>query len=156
MPDPPDESEGAERSERGGQRAGLRQVDEVRAHVGDGVVDEILFDVDDFKQINDEHGHLCGDFVLQQIARIGRREMRREELLGRLGGDEFGILSPEVEADGAVVLAERLRTAIAARRFSAEFITQPLEVTCSFGVAQLTPEMSNPEAFFSAADSALY
>jgi diguanylate cyclase (GGDEF)-like protein len=116
----------------------------------------VIFDIDGFKQINDEHGHLCGDFVLQQIARIGRREMRREELLGRLGGDEFGILSPEVEADGAVVLAERLRSAIAARRFSADFITEQLEVTCSFGVAQLTPEMPNPEAFFSAADNALY
>lgn len=152
-----------------------------RARRHDRQLSLILFDIDDFKQINDLHGHLCGDFVLQQIARIGRREMRREELLGRLGGDEFGILSPEVEADGATVLAERLRAAIAEspitaelidtplkvpRSFgaaqlppetvTAEIIETPLRVTCSFGVAQLTPEMATAETFYIAADKALY
>ena len=116
----------------------------------------ILFDVDDFKRINDKHGHLCGDFVLQQIAVIGRREMRREELLGRVGGDEFGILSPEVDAEGATVLAERLRQAIAETRLSAEIFESPLQVTCSFGVAELMPQMTTAEAFYSAADKALY
>jgi len=152
-----------------------------RARRHDRELSLILFDIDDFKQINDLHGHLCGDFVLQEIAKIGRREMRREELLGRLGGDEFGILSPEVEADGAMVLAERLRTAIAESTISAEIIEaplktpgstgvtqlppevatgeiieKPLRVTCSFGVAQLTPEMATAEIFYAAADKALY
>jgi GGDEF domain-containing protein len=107
--------------------------------------------------------------------------MRREELFGRLGGDEFGVLSPEVEADGARVLAERLRAVIAdsplttesveASRKSptfsdvgqrppetmAEAISKgPLSVTCSFGVAELTPDMENTDAFYAAADEALY
>jgi diguanylate cyclase len=152
-----------------------------RARRHDRRLSLILFDVDDFKHINDVHGHLSGDLVLQHIARIGRREMRREELFGRLGGDEFGVLSPEVEADGARVLAERLRTVIAdsplttesveAARKSPTFsdvgqrppetiaaaITRgPLNVTCSFGVAELEPDMENIEAFYAAADEALY
>ena len=152
-----------------------------RARRHDRRLSLILFDIDDFKQINDQHGHLCGDFVLQQIAKIGRREMRLEELLGRLGGDEFGILSPEVEAGGAMVLAERLRAAIAESPIAAEIIKTPLKVpsspgvaqlppemgtaeiiethlrvTCSFGVAQLTSEMETAEIFYAAADKALY
>ena len=127
-----------------------------RARRHDRRLSLILFDIDDFKRINDKHGHLCGDFVLQQIAVIGRREMRREELLGRLGGDEFGILSPEVDAAGATVLAERLRQVIAETRFSAEIFESPLQVTCSFGVAQLTPQMTTADAFYTAADKALY
>ncbi len=152
-----------------------------RARRHDRRLSLILFDVDDFKNINDVHGHLTGDLVLQHIARIGKREMRREELFGRLGGDEFGILSPEVEADGARVLAERLRAVIAGSSITTEavemslnaprspdaprtshetlaapIIKEPLSVSCSFGVAELTSDVANPEAFFAAADEALY
>jgi diguanylate cyclase (GGDEF)-like protein len=127
-----------------------------RARRHDRQLSLILFDVDDFKQINDEHGHLTGDYVLQEIARVADRHMRREEILARLGGDEFGILSPEVGVDGAATLAERLRANIEEHLFDAEFISSPPEVTCSFGVAELTDDMTTAERLFAAADSALY
>jgi diguanylate cyclase (GGDEF)-like protein len=116
----------------------------------------ILFDVDDFKRINDEHGHLYGDYVLQRIAEVARRQMRREEILARVGGDEFGILNPEVGLEGAATVAERLRTTIAGSVFETDFVRYPPRVTCSFGVAQLTENTSTADHLFNAADRALY
>lgn len=116
----------------------------------------VLFDVDDFKPINDRHGHLAGDFVLQEISRIALEHMRREEILARIGGDEFGILIPEIDADGARVVAERIRAAIEEHEFCPELASAPLRVTCSFGIAQLGPETAAPEDLFSGADNALY
>jgi diguanylate cyclase (GGDEF)-like protein len=116
----------------------------------------ILFDVDDFKSINDSHGHLCGDVVLQKIARLAAQMMRREATLARLGGDEFGILNPEVSADGAFILAEKLRLLIASEDFAPEVGHTRIAVTCSFGVAELDPDMATPDEVFHAADTALY
>jgi len=116
----------------------------------------ILFDLDNLKEINDVHGHSCGDLVLQHIAETGRRQMRREEIFGRLGGDEFGILCPEVDSGGAAVLAERLRSAVGGRSVHLEYAGPPLRVTCSFGIAQFEPGMETAEALFEAADRALY
>ncbi len=116
----------------------------------------ILFDIDNLKEINDRQGHVCGDLVLQYIARTGREQMRREELFGRLGGDEFGILCPEADSGGAAVLAERLRSAISGTPITVEGEEVPLRITCSFGVAQFDPAMETAEALFEAADQALY
>ncbi len=116
----------------------------------------ILFDIDNFKEINDRQGHACGDLVLQHIARTGREQMRREELFGRLGGDEFGILCPEADSGGAAVLAERLRSAISCAPVTVEGEEAPPRITCSFGVAQFDPAMETAEALFEAADQALY
>jgi diguanylate cyclase (GGDEF)-like protein len=116
----------------------------------------ILFDVDDLKTINDAHGHLTGDYMLQEIARLVDKHMRREEILARLGGDEFGILSPEVSASGAETVARRLRENVAEHTFTPDFISSELQVTCSFGVAELTNDMQSAEDLFSAADNALY
>ena len=114
----------------------------------------VLFDIDHFKGVNDTYGHLCGDFVLQQIVRRTSEHLRAEQVFARVGGEEFVILSPEMEIEGAVELAEKLRT-----RFESEvFRYAELEVgiTCSFGVAALEPEMSHPEELFAAADQAMY
>jgi len=116
----------------------------------------VLFDVDDLKVINDEHGHLTGDFVLQEIARIGRGQMRREEILARIGGDEFGILIPEVDAAGAKIIAERIREGVDEYKINSDFISETLRVTCSFGITELTPDMTTSEELFNAADNALY
>jgi diguanylate cyclase (GGDEF)-like protein len=114
----------------------------------------VLIDVDHFKAINDRYGHPCGDAVLQQIAGLITRQLRREELLARVGGDEFLVLCPEVGAAGVSILAERLRAAIDSHPFRRGDLT--LHVTCTFGVAELTPDIHNPAELYAAADAHLY
>ncbi|PYQ58065.1 MAG: hypothetical protein DMF53_21155, partial [Acidobacteria bacterium] len=73
----------------------------------------IIFDLDEFKTINDTYGHLCGDFILKQVASLARELVRPEQVLARVGGDEFVILAPETGAEGAEALASKLRDRIA-------------------------------------------
>src|SRR5205807_9490382 len=69
----------------------------------------VLFDVDHFKRVNDEYGHLAGDRVLQGIATVVGRQVRRDELLARYGGEEFAVVLPETSADAAAQFCERIR-----------------------------------------------
>src|SRR5207237_828725 len=68
------------------------------------------FDVDDFKLLNDRFGHAAGDAALLQVVRTIHLHLRTSDLLARLGGDEFALLMPEIDADGAVLLLDRLQT----------------------------------------------
>ncbi len=113
----------------------------------------ILFDLDDFKQINDSYGHLCGDFVLKQVASIARELTRPEEVLARVGGDEFAILAPETGIAGAETLALKLRERIQA--YEHRYGEVKITIRCSCGVAELLPEMSSPQDLYKAADAAL-
>jgi two-component system, cell cycle response regulator len=115
----------------------------------------ILFDVDHFKRINDSVGHLAGDAVLQGIARMVKELTRREQVVARIGGEEFAVLCPETPVSGAEALAEKLRAAFATEIIDIPGQTQ-LSVTCSFGVADLQPRMENSSALFTTADRALY
>jgi diguanylate cyclase (GGDEF)-like protein len=72
----------------------------------------LVMDVDDFKQINDSHGHAAGDLALQQIARIIKKSVRRSDICGRLGGEEFAIFLPEVNSESALTVAEKVRKTI--------------------------------------------
>ena len=114
----------------------------------------ILFDVDGFKEANDSQGHLCGDFVLKEIVTLVGDFFRKEQTFARVGGDEFAVLTPEARADGARILAERLRSRIANHEFS--YAEKPLRLTCSFGVAEFSADMKGPQELFEAADRALY
>ena len=73
----------------------------------------LMFDIDHFKQINDVHGHLAGDFVLKELARIVQQRIRRDEVFARYGGEEFAIILPETSLEGARALAEALREKVA-------------------------------------------
>lgn len=114
----------------------------------------IIIDLDQFKEINDTYGHLCGDFVLKQVITVVRELARQEQVIARVGGDEFVVLSPETELAGAVALAEKLRDRIAGLNYS--YCDYHIGVTCSFGVAQLQPGMADHQALYAAADQALY
>ena len=114
----------------------------------------ILFDVDHFKLVNDNHGHLCGDAVLQQIARRVSRHLRPEQMLARVGGEEFVILSPETEIEGALALAEKLRSEIAGEPFRHGDLE--LDISCSFGVAGLGDGATGKSELYEAADRAMY
>jgi diguanylate cyclase (GGDEF)-like protein len=113
----------------------------------------IIFDLDEFKQINDNYGHLCGDFVLKQVASVARELVRPEQMLARVGGDEFVILAPETPVAGAESLATKLRDRISG--LDHRYGDLRISLTCSFGVAELTERMAGPQDLYHAADSAL-
>lgn len=113
----------------------------------------ILFDLDHFKQINDGHGHLAGDAVLQALALIMRRTVRESDVLCRWGGEEFLVLLPDCPLAQAIGVAEKLREAIAEHDFPIP--DGAYRITASLGVAQCLPQESS-ESFFARADQALY
>jgi len=114
----------------------------------------VLADLDDFKAVNDLHGHTVGDDVLREFASVLKATVRDSDLAGRWGGEEFMLLLPGTDAAGAANLADRVRAGLAERSFlgrDGEVVT----VTCSFGVAQHSPGDHERELFASA-DRALY
>jgi diguanylate cyclase (GGDEF)-like protein len=114
----------------------------------------VLFDIDHFKAVNDTYGHLCGDYVLKQLADRVRASLRQEQVFARVGGEEFVILCPETNGENGYLLGEKLRDLIAAE--PVEYAGFQVPVTCSFGAAELTPDMSSARALYAAADRALY
>jgi diguanylate cyclase (GGDEF)-like protein len=100
----------------------------------------IVFDIDHFKRINDTRGHLAGDAVLRQIAALIAAHVRRDDLVARVGGEEFALLLPEIPLESARVVAEKLRALVARTAF--RFEDTEIPVTASFGVSSITPEAS--------------
>lgn len=114
----------------------------------------ILLDIDLFKRINDVHGHAHGDAVLKVLARVLRQFVRQGDVLARWGGEEFIVFLPETSLPEAIVLAERLREAIAALRIPHE--RGETAVTASFGVAQRDGDHATLDALIAWADDCLY
>jgi diguanylate cyclase (GGDEF)-like protein len=114
----------------------------------------VLADLDDFKGINDAHGHAVGDDVLREFAAVLKATVRESDLAGRWGGEEFLLLLPGTDGEGGAHLADRVRTALAERSFLGRDAAV-LHVTCSFGVAQHMSSGDERE-LFAAADRALY
>jgi diguanylate cyclase (GGDEF)-like protein len=114
----------------------------------------LLLDVDRFKDVNDQHGHLCGDLVLKQVAALLNQHGRRENCTARYGGDEFAVLLAETSLSGAMIFAERVRGAVEAEEICAE--GRRIAVTVSVGVAEWKPQMRAAEDLIALADTALY
>jgi len=114
----------------------------------------VLLDIDHFKKINDSLGHLTGDYVLRELARVVESRVRRDELFARYGGEEFCLVLPETSREGATNYAEIVRKAIEDHRFLFDGTDVPVTVSC--GVATFTPDMSRPVDIIRAADEALY
>jgi diguanylate cyclase (GGDEF)-like protein len=112
----------------------------------------ILFDVDHFKNVNDRFGHPAGDGVLKTIADACRKTIRVTDVLCRFGGEEFAIIAPETSGKDAMILAAKLRAAVALL----VFVDVPTSVTISLGVAEMGRESRTPDQVISAADDALY
>lgn len=113
----------------------------------------ILIDVDHFKNVNDRYGHGAGDAVLQGIAAALQQAGRKSDLVGRYGGEEFIVVLPATDADGATLAAERLRQAVASRVFSV--VDQVVPVTISLGYIS-DDGHQRLEDLLNAADQALY
>ncbi|MEQ3649205.1 MAG: GGDEF domain-containing protein [Hyphomonas sp.] len=114
----------------------------------------VYFDVDHFKSINDSYGHHAGDKVLKALAETCRTYLRQSDVFGRLGGEEFAILLPETDEKNAVMVAEKLRTAIGAMRFN--FKDSTVAVTSSFGVATQSDRTYDLTTLLARADTAMY
>ena len=112
----------------------------------------IIFDIDDFKIINDMHGHSIGDEVLKYIAKILLINIREQDINIRWGGEEFLILLPQTNLLGAIAVANKIRTSIEKQLFTDKF----LQITASFGVAQFTNEVDDGDTIIAKADNLLY
>ena len=115
----------------------------------------VMADIDHFKKVNDQYGHQVGDLVLIEVANLIREELRKPDVLGRYGGEEFGIILPETHLQGAWVVAERFRMRIAEHEFISD--DSPIPVTISLGVASF-PEsrVRSLDELVKAADDSLY
>ena len=115
----------------------------------------LMIDLDHFKRVNDEHGHLYGDFVLAGAADTIRTNLRQSDVVARYGGEEFVAMLPETEQDAAITVAEKLRSAVGGRDFSRDGTT--VRLTISIGVAAPpTSDLSDEDALISRADAAMY
>lgn len=114
----------------------------------------LLLDIDDFKVINDTYGHPEGDHVLQRIAETGRGTLRRGDVFGRIGGEEFAAVFPGCAPDMAMQVAERLQREIQRLTFNHEHKT--FGITVSQGLTSLTPEDESIDTLFARADAAMY
>ena len=114
----------------------------------------LLVDVDHFKRVNDNHGHLIGDEVLRALATELRQQVRESDVVGRFGGEEFTVLLPRTDDAGAYGIAERLRASAA--RMSVSAADARIQVTVSIGVAVLGQHGNDLFELLAAADLALY
>lgn len=114
----------------------------------------IMVDLDHFKDVNDRFGHAAGDLVLAGVAGCCRDQIRENDLLGRLGGEEFAILLTDGNVAAAHMIITRLSKAIAASRISS--IKGDVSVTASFGIATVDPAREELDAALIRADAALY
>jgi two-component system, cell cycle response regulator len=114
----------------------------------------VLFDIDHFKKINDAHGHVAGDGVLRQLAFVVKPRLRSQDLLARVGGEEFAVLLPEVERAGALVAAEKVRKLVEGAHFSID--AKELPCTVSVGTSTFDATMKSPVELYEKADKNLY
>jgi two-component system cell cycle response regulator len=117
-----------------------------------GRMSVIMVDIDHFKKLNDEFGHLLGDEILRTVSSILKQQLRKMDMVCRYGGDEFAILVPETTGDNALRVAEKLRRQVETH----EFPGVPRPVTISCGVADYPTHGVTRDEVVSAADTALY
>lgn len=135
---------------------GERLVSEIkRARRYDSFVSLLFLDLDNFKSINDVHGHLVGSHVLVEMAGAILASVRDTDVVARYGGDEFVVLLPETALDRAAHVAERIRTKLNESYFTGGRRLR-LRITASFGVAAYPVHALSPQQLIIAADSAMY
>ena len=114
----------------------------------------LIFDIDNFKNVNDTYGHAAGDDVLRQLAGIALREFRSIDICGRIGGEEFLVVMPDTNAKSAIIAAERFRSAVSSNNFLAD--GKSFSVTVSIGVTVSELDRVDLDELLATADQALY
>ena len=110
----------------------------------------VLCDIDHFKRVNDNHGHLIGDVIMQEVAAVIRATIRSTDICGRWGGEEFLLILPDTSGDGAVSIVNTLQKALASTTYTCD-----IKVTVSFGIASTSGDQE-VELILRRADDALY
>jgi diguanylate cyclase (GGDEF)-like protein len=126
-----------------------------RARRYGSTVAAFFLDIDDFKSINDGHGHLVGSHVLMEMAAVILSSVRDTDIVARYGGDEFVIILPESALEQALLVAERVRVRVAGHQFHGGR-SLSLRLTASFGVAAFPLHAQSPQQLIACADSAMY
>jgi diguanylate cyclase (GGDEF)-like protein len=116
----------------------------------------MMADLDYLRTINNTYGHLAGDAVIAGIGKIIDTSLRGYDIAGRFGGEEFVIVLPETDIEGARDVAERLRNAVEVASFQASTTSTPIRATISIGVAFLDATMEVPDDLIQRADEAAY
>jgi diguanylate cyclase (GGDEF)-like protein len=132
--------------------AGEREVQ--RAHRYKRPLALLMIDLDHFKKVNDKYGHTIGDKILVAFAGICKKCLRKVDIFGRLGGEEFAILLPETDANGGKKFAERLRATIEKSRIKVE--NKTFHIAVSIGVTELLPDDNQLETALKRADDTMY
>ena len=115
----------------------------------------VMFDLDYFKRVNDQYGHMAGDYILVEVAAILKRNSRKPDLVARYGGEEFAMLLPNTELEGALTVAERAREQIEQTRFN--FESNAIRLTVSGGLVLFpNPEVQSIDQLVRKADEALF
>jgi len=116
----------------------------------------VMVDIDLFKDVNDTHGHLVGDFVLYSLVKFLEANLREEDILGRYGGEEFFIIMPGASKQTACEILERIRNRLAETKFHYEKDDIHVSITCSFGVSGFPSDSASGERLMEKSDIALY
>lgn len=131
----------------------IGQYERLRMERSKRTISVMMLDFDCFKEINDRFGHATGDEALRCFARTCREQLRSVDILGRLGGDEFGVLLPDTDLRSAIEVSERLRRAVAACKITV--MDEEVSITVSVGVAAMRDD-ENFETTLARADAAMY
>jgi diguanylate cyclase (GGDEF)-like protein len=126
-----------------------------RARRYGSTVAAIFFDLDDFKEVNDQYGHLVGSHILMEMATVILTGVRDTDIVARYGGDEFVVILPEADFEQAALVAERMREKIARHLFTGGRNLR-LRLTASFGVASFPQHAQSPQQLIANADAAMY
>lgn len=116
----------------------------------------IMADIDNFKQVNDNHGHLMGDQVLVTVAELMKGSIRGFDLLARYGGEEFGVILPETAMEEALVVGKRIVTAVEKYTFKNPAGNQSFSLSVTAGLASFPEDADDSKKLIEAADRALY
>ncbi|TYB30820.1 MAG: GGDEF domain-containing protein [Candidatus Mcinerneyibacterium aminivorans] len=113
----------------------------------------IIMDIDDFKEVNDTYGHDCGDYILKQIAALLKKNIRKQDVVARWGGEEFLFLLPDTEIEGAFNLAKKLNRVINERVY--KYKNNKIEISITMGISEYNKKIPFYECVIKA-DKAMY
>jgi len=137
------------------RRAIFEQMANLNTTIDNDIHAIILFDLDDFKSINDKYSHICGDKALRHIVKLTKDNIRQQDLFGRIGGEEFVICLKNIEKVSAQIIVERIRNSFESNPI---FINDESEltITASFSITYIKEAISNFESIYQGLDNALY